>query len=176
MRQLKIISVLACVFGFLLLAFWFGWRWSELRNITKDFRSRGRFAQVELLLHSYHQEHGAFPPTRYQRTPNEPTHSWRVLLLPYIDMYFKDRYSKYDFSQEWNSPKNLAAVGGRPDSNYYSLGPRYDTEFSNYLAVGNSDDWPAEEPLRSHLVTDGKDRFLLVEDPDSKTRWMEPKN
>jgi hypothetical protein len=176
MRKLKIIGICTCVLGFSLLAFWVGWRWCEAGTLSKDFRSRNRFAQVELLLHSYHHEHGAFPPIRYKRNANEPTHSWRILLLPYIDMDFKDRYSRYDFSQEWNSPKNLAALRGIHDSNYYSLGPSYDTEYANYLAVGNVDDWPAEEPLRSHLVTDGKDRFLLVEDPDSKIHWMEPKN
>lgn len=117
----------------------------------------------------YHERHGTFPPTKYQANSNGPIHSWRVLLLPYLDVDAK-RYSEYDFSQEWNSPKNMAALGDIP--NFYSLDANH---LANYLAVADDDDWPSEKPLKSRLVTKGKDRFLVVEYPDSDIHWMEPK-
>jgi hypothetical protein len=48
-------------------------------------------------------------------------------------------------------------------------------DITNYLAIGDGDDWPSEKPLKSRLVTKGKDRFLVVEYPGSEVHWMEPK-
>ncbi len=48
-------------------------------------------------------------------------------------------------------------------------------ETTQYLAIGEGDEWPSRKPLRSRLVIKGKDRFLLVEYPDSNIHWMEPK-
>ena len=56
---------------------------------------------------------------------------------------------------------------------YFSMGA--DSDITNYLAIGDGDEWPSEKPLRSRLVTKGKDRFLVVENPDSDVHWMEPK-
>jgi hypothetical protein len=136
--------------------------------------SLGKFAQLELALHLYHEEHGAFPPTKYQPVAGGPMHSWRVLLVPHTTSRFAERHSKYDYSQEWNSPNNLQALGRMPPYfSYFRLDG--DGETTHYLAIGEGDEWPAKKPLRSRLVTKGKDRFLIVEDPDSQIHWMEPK-
>ncbi len=50
-----------------------------------------------------------------------------------------------------------------------------DGNTTHYLVIGEGDEWPSSKPLRSRLVTKGKDRFLLVEYPDSNVHWMEPK-
>jgi len=170
---LRITLLLVCLFGFPIVGFWMGGRFFELRNISKDFRSEGRFAQIRCALFAYHDQHGAFPPTKYRPKPNGPIHSWRVLLVPFTDVDFKNRYSKYDFSQEWNSPNNLQAVGDMPYFFYFSMDA--DNDITNYLAISDGDDWPSEKSLKSRLVTKGKDRFLVVEYPDSEIHWMEPK-
>jgi hypothetical protein len=146
-----------------------GGRFFEARNVVKDYRSQSRFAQMRCALLIYHERHGAFPPTKYQARPDGPIHSWRVLLLLHLDVDAK-RYSEYDFSQEWNSPKNMEALGDIPD--FYSL---HANHLANYVAVADNDYWPSEYALKSRLVTKGKDRFLLVEYPDSDVHWMEPK-
>lgn len=172
-RSLKITLVVLCFLSFPIAGFWAGGRYSELRNVSKEYLSQGKFAQIRSMLLTYHEQHGAFPPTKYQPKANGPIHSWRVLLVPYTDVDFKDRYSKYDFSQEWNSPNNLRAIGGMPYFYYFSIDA--DNDIANYLAIGDGDDWPSEKPLKSLLVTKGKDRFLVVEYSDSEIHWMEPK-
>jgi hypothetical protein len=125
------------------------------------------------MLLAYHEQHGVFPPTKYQPEPNGPIHSWRVLLVPHTDVDFRERYSKYDFSQEWNSPNNLQALGDMPYFYCFSMGTN--NKITNYLAIGDGEEWPSERPLKSRLVTKGEDRFLVVENPDSELHWMEPK-
>jgi len=173
LRPLKISLLMVCLVGLLVGAFWFGWRFCEVRKETRDNWSYGSFSYLEGMLLSYHDEHGAFPPTKYQRKAGEPVHSWRVLLVPYTTQRFMERYSHYDFSQEWNSTNNLQVLGHMPHFSCYSLDGQSD--IAHYLAIGENDEWPSRGPLRSRLITKGKDRFLLVEDPDSKFLWMEPK-
>jgi hypothetical protein len=127
------------------------------------------------MLLSYHAEHGAFPPANYKAKPDGPIHSWRVLLVPYTDMYFKERYMKYDFSQEWCSANNLRALGPDSGFDYYStLGEH--NGITNYLTMNEEDEWPSTGPLTSIVVTKGKDHFLVIECPESRINWMEPKN
>lgn len=172
LRPLKIALVSLCLLGFPIVGFWVGWRFLEVRNVTKDHRSQSRFAQIRAILLVYHEQHGSFPPTKYQPKAGGPIHSWRILLVPHTDVDFKERYSKYNFSEEWNSPNNLQALGGMPYFHYFSIDR--ESDFTNYLAIGDDDAWPSEKPLKSRLVTKGKDRFLVVEYPDSEIHWMEP--
>lgn len=168
----KIAGTAILVLAPALLAFWIGGRSVELRDISKDYLSESRFSQLRFLLLSYHDEHGAFPPTRYQPSPNGPIHSWRVLLLPYIDADCRRLYSEYDFSDTWNSPKNRAVAGSVGSmARGFSVD---NNETADYLAIGDGDDWPSERPLKARLITKGKDRFLLVEYPDSQIHWMQP--
>ncbi len=167
----KTAAIVALVLLVLVLAFWMGGQVVELRNIAKDCSSQGRFEQLRSLLLIYHREHGHFPPTKYQTKANGPVHSWRVLLLPYIDANTKKLYLKYNFSEPWDSPGNLSIVQSPLCTNFFSMNGN---GVANYLAVGEGDNWPSEKPLKARLVTAGKDQFLLVEYPDSQIRWMEP--
>lgn len=168
----KIIVFLVGILGVFIAGFWIGNRVLEVKNATKDCFSSGRFSQIKCMLLSYHEQHGAFPPTKYQPKPNGPIHSWRVLLMPYMDMAHQRRYSKYDFSQEWNSPKNMQAVGDVGD--VFSMNATNSTGITNYVTISTGDEWP--RPLKSLLVTKGEDHFLVVEYPNSDIHWMEPRD
>jgi hypothetical protein len=148
-----------------------GGRFYEARTSPWRDLSISRFKQLELALLFYHEEHGAFPPTKYQPVAGGPIHSWRVLLVPHTSRSFGS-YSDYDFSQEWNSTNNLQALGRTAPVNF-----RFDDdgEIAHYLAIGDGEEWPSKEPLKSRLITKGEDRFLLVEYPDSDIHWMEPR-
>jgi hypothetical protein len=170
LRTLKTTLLLVCLVAFCLVVFLIRELYLDAANRAKDVRSQGMFRFIEAALLAYHQEHGHFPPPRYQPVPGGPIHSWRVLLVPSI----AGRQSKYDFSQEWNSPNNLQALGNAPPGyGYFRMHGQSD--IAHYLAVGDNDDWPSRRPLRSLLITKGKDRFMLVEYPDSEVHWMEPK-
>ena len=90
-RPLKIGLLLVCLVGLLILAFWMGEFVYKGRSQGKDLVSQSKFAQLELMLHIYHQEHGAFPPTNYQPGAGGPIHSWRVLLVPHSNRNFRAR-------------------------------------------------------------------------------------
>ena len=41
--------------------------------------------QIGLALHTYHDAYGSFPPAFVRGPDGRPWHSWRVLILPYLD-------------------------------------------------------------------------------------------
>lgn len=171
LRPLRL-ALLLCLVGLPIGAFWLGERLLGARNAARELVSQGRFDQLELALHIYHGEHGAFPPTKSQREAGSPFHSWRVLLLLHTSPEFKERYSHYNFSKQWNDPVNLQALGRRAPRFFRMDG---EGDFTHYLAISDDEDWPSKQPLRSRLVRAGNDRFLLVEYPESQIHWMEPK-
>lgn len=171
LRPLKSVFLLAGLVGVSALAFWLGASYCDARRFSNDMRSGSRFGKIEGLLQMYHDKHGAFPPTKYQPVAGGPIHSWRVLLLVALG-----ERRDYDFSLAWNSPTNLQGLGRiSPFQNYFVQSEFDDGENTHFLSIGDDDEWPARKPLRSRLITKGKDRFLLVEYPDSKIHWMEPK-
>lgn len=170
LRALRMVLQMVCV---PMVAVGMGWLIADAVNRGKDVRSRGRFSQMEVALLSYHQEHGVFPPTKYQPVAGGPIHSWRVLILPYTSPGLIERYPKYDLSQEWNSPANLSALGHMAPNFLRIAG---EGTSAHYIAIGDGDEWPSRKPLRAHLITKEKDRFLLVEYPASDIHWMEPKH
>jgi hypothetical protein len=76
---------------------------------------------------------GGVPPAFLVGPDGKPWHSWRVLLLPYLG--HRDLFDQYDFSQPWDSPKNLRLLDKMP-ADYHDpiygdrLGP-----FTHYAAL-----------------------------------------
>jgi hypothetical protein len=153
--------------------FGIGARYRDVKYEVKGCHSDDKFAELRCMLLLYHQQHGAFPPTKYKANPNGPVHSWRVLLVPHTDLEFKERFAHYDFSKPWDSIENARALQDMPLFDYFSVGR--DSRIANYIAIGEGDEWPTKEPLRSNLVREGNDRFLPVEWPGSNVNWMEPR-
>ena len=144
----------------------------------QEFWARVKFRQIERLLLLYHEEHGAFPPTKYQADPDGPLHSWRVLLVPHTGKSFKERFSNYDFHQAWDSKTNVHALSPMPEFTFFGLNDDY-ASYIDFLAVDGTN-WPVERaqlkrPLLTYLVTKGEDRFLLVNYPDYYVHWRSPR-
>ena len=105
-------------------------------------------------------------------------HSWRVLILPYIEE--KDFSQEYDFSEPWNSPHNAALARRRPGvAEYFQcpVDPATGKNSTSYLAIVGKDTlWPGDRTLnRDELLTSGR-KVLLVEVKNSGIHWMEPRD
>lgn len=61
---------------------------------------------------AYTEEHGALPPAYTVDALGRPLHSWRVLILPYLDQ-IKD--TGIDLDKPWDDPANAAALRATPD-------------------------------------------------------------
>jgi hypothetical protein len=84
----------------------------KAREAARRAQSMNNEKQILLALHNYHDTHQTLPPAYIADANGKPMHSWRVLILPYIEE--QGLHSRYDFSKPWDSPENLAVADSMP--------------------------------------------------------------
>lgn len=123
---------------------------------------------------SYHQNYGSLPPAYVAGPDGTPWHSWRVLILPFLDHL--DVYAAYRFDEPWNGPNN-AKLADKVGSIYLRAGldPVTRRTSSFVAVVGAETAWPGAKPLGQGDVGDGTlNTLLVVEVPDGDIPWMAP--
>ena len=144
---------------------------------TRRSECRYNLKQIAIALHYYHDTYGSFPLAYMVDSNGTPMHSWRVLILPFLDQ--GPLYDRYDFSEPWNGSNNRKL--GRAlklfncPSTHIGENPSPST---NYLAiVGPRTAWLGAEPIKLKQMTDGWGQVIqVVEVANSGIHWMEPRD
>jgi hypothetical protein len=134
--------------------------------------------RIGLALHNYHDVYKCFPPAYVPDEKGKPKHSWRVLLLPFVEQ--QGLYAQYNFKEPFDGPANrrlaqtsvsvyqcpesaAAATSGAGASYVMLVGP------------GMLSDGPKSSKLAD--VRDGTSNTIaVVEIPGPGPNWMEPKD
>ena len=133
--------------------------------------------QIAVALQAYHQANGCFPPAYIADKYGKPMHSWRVLILPYLDQV--DLYNAYDFSEPWDGPKNKGLLAKCPPIYRCPSGPPTSVDMpTNYVAVvGPNTAWAGEKPRKlADFGKDASNTIMLVETTDTGIGWTEPRD
>jgi prepilin-type processing-associated H-X9-DG protein len=131
--------------------------------------------QVALALLNYEDRYGSFPPAYVADENGKPMHSWRVLILPYLEA--NDVYQAYDFDEPWDGPNNRKLAGRMPGVFRCPSSPESGND-TNYVAVvGDETVWPGATGVARGQIKDGaSNTILVVETSDSGINWMEPRD
>lgn len=131
---------------------------------------------IALALQNYHQVYGCFPPAHVDSPDGKPMHSWRVLLLPFLD--YDDLYKQYDLAEPWDGPHNSRLRGKCPSVYRCPLASDRNPSATSYLAVvGAATLWPGGKSPRLEDIRDGMSNTIgMVEVADSDINWMEPRD
>lgn len=133
---------------------------------------------IGLAIQSYAAAHGGFlPPAYLADNKGRPTHSWRVLMLPYFDR--QDLYEKYRFDEPWDGPHNRLLHDTILEVYCCSESGRRSTNTSYVVVRGNETAWPDSQQTNLNEIShaDGAENTLLViEMADSGIHWMEPRD
>jgi hypothetical protein len=131
----------------------------------------------------YHEKYGCFPPAYIADKEGRPMHSWRVLLLPFMDA--QALYDRYRFDEPWDSPHNLALAESVPvgrDKNYPVFHCPQDrdsnkSDTSYVMVVGSQTISDGPTSTRISDFTDGlTNTIVIVEMSESGIHWMEPRD
>jgi hypothetical protein len=130
--------------------------------------------QVSLAILNYQDAYHALPPAYTVDAGGRPLHSWRTLILPYLEQ--QDLYATIDLSKPWNDPSNAKALA-TPVDVYRCPRSRAPANSTSYLATVADDGYLL--PTRPRALADIKDNhnstLMLIETSDEKSRpWMEP--
>src|SRR5262245_32674018 len=131
---------------------------------------------IALALWQYHDIHGTFPPAYIADEDGRPMHSWRVLLLPYLDQ--RSVYRQYRFDEPWDGPNNSALAFAVGRLRCYECPSSNCNGESNYVAiVGSQTIWPGSKTTKMVDIKDGAaNTIILVETHNSGIHWMEPRD
>lgn len=152
---------------------------NRAREASHEARCRSQLVGLGFAMSNYHQTYGCFPPAYIVGPSGAPAHSWRVLLLPFLDR--QDVYDAYDFTEAWDGPNNsrLANALGMNSpfccpADPLSLGDGY----TNYVVIrGPGTAFDADMSIReSDIADDPYETVLIVETTGAKIRWMEPRD
>jgi len=130
---------------------------------------------IALALENYRCSHGSFPPPSVSDKTGKPIHSWRVLILPYVEQ--QPLYDAYHFDEPWNGPNNSKLAAMRPrlfdcPSDEASRAPG--SSATSYLGV-----IPEDGCWGDRMRGDGtapRNPVILIEMADSGVGWAEPKD
>ena len=93
------------------------------REPARRSQCKNNLKQIGLALHNYHETYGAFPPAYTVDADGKRLHSWRTLILPYLDQ--APLYDKIDFSITMTRTERfLQLTLSMPMANGYTVGGR----------------------------------------------------
>lgn len=129
--------------------------------------------QLQLALLNYHDTYGRFPPASITDESGAPMHSWRVLILPYVEE--QALYDAYDFSEPWDGPNNSKLANQMPRI-FHSPSEPKSTAFTNIVAItGPGTAFPGYTSTTLSDFVDGPENtILLTEIANSKLPWLRP--
>ena len=133
--------------------------------------------QIGLALYNYQSAFGVFPPAYIADETGKPAHSWRVLILPYLEE--QELYDEYDFSEPWDGPHNSKLLAKMPRMFSCPSRDRNATRRpsrTSYVAVtGPGTMFPGSDSIRLDQVTDGPPRTItVVESLSVEIPWTKP--
>src|SRR5262249_36007642 len=133
--------------------------------------------QIGLALQNYHDTFGSLPPAYLADAQGKPIHSWRVLILPFLEN--TALYDRYSFDEPWDGPNNSKlhnelvhaySCPSRPGRQ-----PRGETSY--VVVVGLETAWPGEKTVKMSDFKDGTSNIILVaEMANSGIHWMDPRD
>lgn len=168
---LVVLCILAGLVAFLLPSV------RRAREPARRTQCRNNLKQIGLALHNYHDAFGAFPPAYTIDADGKPLHSWRTLILPYIDQ--QPLYNQIDLSKPWDDPINAEVFQKANVYGYACPSHTEAKEKTTYVAIvtPNSILKPGSScAIRD--ITDGTSNTILVMEVDSDHAlpWMMPQD
>jgi prepilin-type processing-associated H-X9-DG protein len=132
--------------------------------------------KIAMALLQYEMVYSHFPPAYIADKNGKPMHSWRVLILPFLDQ--GALYNAYRFDEPWDGPHNRKLITVAMPIFQCPSDRTVSPTMTSYVAVvGAGTAWPGATSSKLTDFTDGpSETIMLVEMANSGIHWMEPKD
>jgi prepilin-type processing-associated H-X9-DG protein len=146
------------------------------REASRRVQCVNNLKQIGLAMQGYHQKYGCFPPAFIPDQNGKPKHSWRVLILPFLDEQVL--YAKYRFDEPWDGPNNQLIESSIP--HVYRCPSDASPNLLNTscaMIVGPHAVSDGPKPHSMNDVKDGPSNTIMVaETTKAGINWMEPRD
>jgi hypothetical protein len=150
-----------------------------LDRAAKRAKCLNNIRQLVFACQKYQSGSLRFPPPFTTDPSGQPLHSWRVLILPYIEELAL--YDDLDLTKPWDHPDNLKHAHRMPS--IFKCGEyeaRANDRFANVMTsynavVGKETVWHPTEPRSFDDVRDGASNTIMIVESDAhRVHWMSP--
>jgi hypothetical protein len=107
-KRFGLLKVLAILCGLMCLLALLAPLSRSARPAARRAQCTNNLKQIALALHMYEDVHKVLPPAYTVDSSGRPLHSWRTLILPYLEQ--DQLYRSIDLSRPWNDPANAVAL------------------------------------------------------------------
>ncbi|MCL2349335.1 MAG: DUF1559 domain-containing protein [Planctomycetaceae bacterium] len=158
------------------------------REPARRMQCSNQVKQIALAMDTYHDVYHSLPPAYTVDESGKPLHSWRVLLLPYLEQ--SALYEQIRLDEPWDSEHNsqfhsqMLSVfqcpsGKRADASAsqgkQSPEPqRNDLNCYYSVVIGEQTIFPGAEPVNFGQISDGRSNTILVVERMYPVCWMDP--
>ena len=143
------------------------------REAARRMQCTNHMKQLMLAMHNYHDAHRCFPPVMTTDKNGKPLHSWRVLILPFIEQ--AALYGQIRLNEPWDSEYNsqfhhLTIQTYQCPSAYSSPG------MTTYSVVVGKECFFFEPNAKNGLgtITDGTSNTIALVERETPVCWMDP--
>jgi len=146
------------------------------REAARRTQCRNNLKQIALALHNYESHYHALPPAYTIDAEGKPLHSWRTLILPWIEQV--NLYNSIDLSKPWDDPANAEALNTVPQV-YRCPSVALPPGLTSYLGiVGTNACFHPTAPRAFSEMTDGTSETLMVIEvaQEQAVPWMAPQD
>ncbi len=144
------------------------------REAGRRAQCTNNLKQIALALHNYEGKYGALPPAHTVDPNGRPLHSWRTLILPFLEE--PALYRTIDLSKPWSDPVNAEAIEKVP--RVYQCPTMVErSNKTTYLAIVGPEGCFLPDRLRPYSdIVDGTDSTICVMEADDEhaVPWMAP--
>ena len=147
----------------------------QVRGPARRTQCLNNLRQISLAMINYESANGHFLPAYIADENGKPMHSWRVLLLPYMEE--NALYEQYNMDEPWDGPNNsklhdeIVPLFRCPSSDSAE-------HCSDYVLVtGKGTAFEADKTTNYGDLADGSSNtILMVEIFDADDHWMKPQD
>ena len=136
------------------------------------FKTLDNLKYLLFSMHQYHDAHQTIPPAYTVDASGKPLHSWRVLILPYIDQ--KALYDQIRLNEPWDSEYNKQ-FHNRDVATFHSgatNSPKGFTDFSMVVGPDTITDGPTARLFSA--IPDGTSNTIILVERATPVCWMDP--
>lgn len=146
------------------------------REASRRMQCSNNLKQIALALHNYNSTYESFPPAFTVNERGQPLHSWRTLILPFLE--HNDIYEQIDLTKPWDDPVNAAFADVNLPA-YQCPSAGLPPGMTTYVAVVDpSSVFPGSQSVSIRDISDGTSNtlFLVETDASNAVNWMAPQD
>ena len=145
------------------------------REAARRSQCNNNLKQIAIAFHNYHAVYKTFPPAYIPDKDGRPMHSWRVLILPFMEQ--QALHERYNFNEPWDSPNNQLVTSTVVPAYKCPSAPGEPAETNYMVITGPGTLFEGAEACSLAKISDGtSNTILVVEVGGTGVNWAEPRD